>query len=149
MRVVLAAFLVLVVTSSTTGASSDDDQPFYPFADKQFVIVKTTRDFAEADAIAHVASAKLALRLGRSPVFPEAQHGLTFSKADCDAAGFDFPCYVPRGRWDDGEYVSIEWSSAYESFTRGYYVVIVSSGSRADRFGKASVRQGPCSPMLT
>lgn len=39
-----------------------------------------------------------------------------------------FPCYVARGRFDPGVYVSVERSDAYESFRPGLFVVIAASG---------------------
>lgn len=36
--------------------------------------------------------------------------------------------YIPRGRYDNGEYISIEYSSSFENFTQGFYIVVISSG---------------------
>jgi hypothetical protein len=59
--------------------------------------------------------------------------GLTFSQDACASEFGEFPCYVPRGRWDDGVYLSVEHSSAYEGFEEGLYVVVLASGSPRDR----------------
>ena len=50
-----------------------------------------------------------------------------------DPGGYpDSTCYVARGRFDDGEYISIEYSSAYEAFAAGYYVVLAASGFKGN-----------------
>jgi hypothetical protein len=65
-------------------------------------------------------------------VEPHPQQGLSFPAKVCDENGFEHPCYVARGRYDDGEYVSVEWSTAYEGFTPGLYIVVVASGPEAE-----------------
>ena len=59
--------------------------------------------------------------------------GLTSNKTACEEEGFDYPCYVPRGRWNNGVYISIEYSSGYEGFKSDYYVVIAASGEKNDQ----------------
>ena len=41
---------------------------------------------------------------------------------------------MPRGRWDDGAYVSIERSDAYEGLAAGLYIVVVASGDEGSAF---------------
>jgi hypothetical protein len=60
-------------------------------------------------------------------------HGaLTFSAQICAENGWEYPCYVARGRVDDGSYVSVEPSDQYAGMRPGYFVVIVASGNLAD-----------------
>jgi hypothetical protein len=72
---------------------------------------------------------------------PDQDFGLTFSKESCDNEFGEYPCYVPRGRWDDGVYISIEHSSSYAGFDEGLYVVVLASGSPHDRSIGAAVRR--------
>lgn len=62
--------------------------------------------------------------------------GLSFPDTVCFNNGWEAPCYLARGRWDDGEYVSIEWSDAFSGFSKGYYIVVVSSGDDLERIKK-------------
>ncbi len=39
---------------------------------------------------------------------------------------------MSRGRYDDGAYISIEYSSAFNGWTDGYYVVIAASAEKSD-----------------
>ena len=32
--------------------------------------------------------------------------GLSFSSKQCEENGWDYPCYISRGRYDDGEFVT-------------------------------------------
>ena len=38
--------------------------------------------------------------------------------------------YGTRGRFNDGSYISIEYTDKYEGFSKGYYIVIASSGAK-------------------
>lgn len=100
--------------------------------EKAFVIVKSTSQYKEARRVAERAARRLKLRLDLRGLVASPKGGLTFSKAECEAGAWDFPCYVARGRNDDGAYVSIEYSDAFAEFARGLYIVIVASGSRGD-----------------
>jgi len=100
-----------------------------PFLDKEFVILKSTPAFKEATQSAAKAAAALGVALNLRGLSPELRTGLTLSREDCARSELPYPCYVPRGRWDDGVYVSVEWSSEYAFSARGLYVVMVASGA--------------------
>ena len=108
---------------------------------KSFVIIKSTPSYAEARALAATAAERLAIRLDLRELAPDGDVGLTFSKESCDSEFGEYPCYVARGRWDDGVYISIEHSSSYEGFEEGQYVVMLASGSPRDRSIAAAVRR--------
>jgi hypothetical protein len=96
--------------------------------EKQFVILKSSTDYKEALLTAQKASKSLNMKLDLRGLTENKAEGLTFDKKFCeDENGFPFPCYVPRGRYDDGDFISIEYSSAYQGFTKGYYIVVASS----------------------
>ena len=108
---------------------------------KSFVIIKATHDYAEARALAAAAAEKLAIRLDLRDLAPDREVGLTFPEDACKNEFGEFPCYVPRGRWDDGVYLSIEHSSSYEGFEEGLYMVVLASGAPRDRAIGAAVRR--------
>ena len=54
--------------------------------------------------------------------------GLSFNDTVCANEWGESPCYVARGRYDNGAYISIEYSDAYDGFRPGYYIVVAHSG---------------------
>jgi hypothetical protein len=100
-----------------------------PFVVKEFVIVRSTASFQEATGAAADAAAALGIRRASATVPATDGPGLTFPPETCRESALPYPCYVARGRYDDGAYVSIEWSDAYEGFAKGLYLVMVASGA--------------------
>lgn len=120
----LAFLLVLATAVATAGEESVDPESF---VDKEFVIVDSTPSFEEAAGTAISAASKLGVRLDLRGLSPHERTGLTFSKEECSRSDLSYPCYVPRGRYDDGMYVSVEWSNDYRDFAKGLYLVMVAS----------------------
>ncbi len=102
------------------------------FVKMSFVIIQSTKKYSEAKATALKAAKTLKLKLNLRNLKPHKTAGLTDAKKACEDNGWDYPCYVSRGRYDNGEYVSIEWSNAFENFTKGYYIVIVYGGNKKE-----------------
>ncbi len=100
-----------------------------PMVDKAFLLVAASKDWDTARSTASQAAQALALEI-KVEVEPHPTEGLSFDAKTCEESGFEHPCYVARGRYDDGQYVSVEWSTAYEGFTPGLYIVVVASGSK-------------------
>lgn len=98
---------------------------------REFMIILSSKDFEKSMEYAVEAAEKLQLEL-RIDDLEEVDGHLSYSPTICDESGFDHPCYVARGRYDDGDYVSVEQSDAYDGFTRGYFIVVVSSGPKSD-----------------
>jgi hypothetical protein len=119
--------LLIVLITFCKFSFAQDEQPY---AKKSFVIIQSTKNYTAAKATANKAAKALKLKLDLRNLKPTKQSELTYSKKECEDNGFEYPCYVSRGRYDDGEYVSIEWSDAFNSFTKGYYIVIVYSGNK-------------------
>ena len=137
-------FPVLMVASLV--AISSASRPEGPdVVRKSFVIIKATHDYAEARALAAAAAERLAIRLDLRELAPDGEVGLTFPEDACKNEFGEFPCYVPRGRWDDGVYLSIEHSSSYEGFEEGLYMVMLASGAPRDRAIGAAVRRAKSS----
>jgi len=128
--------LVALVALGSPSPSQDSE-----VVRKSFVIIKATPSYTEARALAAAAAERLAIRLDLRELAPAPELGLTFSKESCTAEFGEYPCYVPRGRWDDGVYLSVEHSSSYEGFEEGLYIVVLASGAPRDRTIAAAVRR--------
>ena len=106
-------------------------QEAQPFVKKSFVIIQSTKKYSAAKLTAIKAASQLSQKLDLRELNPNKQTGLTFPEKDCENEG-GYPCYIARGRFDDGDYVSIEWSNAINGFAKGYYVVVVGAGSKEE-----------------
>jgi hypothetical protein len=100
-----------------------------PYIKKAFVIIQSTKNYAAAKSTAEKAAKQLHQKLDFRGLQPNKLSGLTYSNVICENEG-GYPCYISRGRYDDGDYVSIEWSNAFDKFTKGYYVVVVYTGDK-------------------
>ncbi len=97
---------------------------------KGFLIVSAGKNYEAMKKIASQVATKLDFKLDLRDLEYNKTEGLSFPKDTCEAHGFEFPFYLPRGRWDDGNYVSIEYTNAYEGFTPKLYILIVASYSK-------------------
>ena len=129
---------VFAVLLAVTAPVSDRDPDVVR---KSFVILKSTASYADARTLAAEAAERLAIRLDLRNLAPDLTMGLTFPEDDCRNEFGEFPCYVARGRWDDGVYLSVEHSSSYEGFEEGQYLVVLASGSPRDRVVGAALRR--------
>lgn len=117
-------------------ASAGDDT-----VEKRFVVVAASPDHGAATRLARLAARRLGVALSRDELRPNLETGLTEPRAVCEASGFEYPCYVPRGREDDGVYVSVEHSDSYEGFGPGLYLVVVASGPSDSREVATALRR--------
>lgn len=120
-RFILVAFLFFFVASSI--AQGD------VFVDKSFLIIQSGKNYQRALKKAQLACNKLGIPLDLRGCHADKEYGLA-SVETCDCG--ENHGYIPRGRGDDGNYISIEYSSAFKSFSSGYYIVVVSSGEKAN-----------------
>ncbi len=95
---------------------------------KSFLIAKSTKHYREAKAFAEELSLKSGIRADFRGLLENRTSGLSEPEEHCRNEGFSYPCYIPRGRYDDGIYISVEYSDAYRGFSKGYYIVVVASG---------------------
>jgi len=98
-----------------------------PEVDKGFVIVHSTKDYNAALQTVHEASQKLNTEIDLRGYYPGEESGL---KTDFVCGCGEAHGYVARGRWDDGTYISIEYSDRYQGFAKGYYIVVLASGEK-------------------
>ena len=97
---------------------------------KNFLIVKSTKSYKEAEDFASAIATMTNIKYIRDKHYNK-ELGLSQGKSLCEDANFEYPCYFSRGRYDDGVYVSIEYSSAYGGFQKSYYLVMIASGKYA------------------
>lgn len=90
---------------------------------KSYLIISASKSYQEALKKAKEAQKKLGIKLNLDNYDYFKTTGLLNHKYIYTR---DF--YYPRGKNDDGDYISIEYSSLYENFTQGFFIVIVSSG---------------------
>ena len=100
---------------------------------KSFMIAKSTKSYAEAKKFALNLATKSDIKLDLRELHSSKKIGLTHTAQMCQNNQYDFPCYLARGRYDDGVYISIEYSDAYSGFSKGYYIVVVASGEKVDK----------------
>ena len=108
---------------------------------KSFVILKATASYADAGRWRRRRPSGWRSGSTCATWRRDRTMGLTFPEDDCRNEFGEFPCYVARGRWDDGVYLSVEHSSSYEGFEEGQYLVVLASGSPRDRGVGAALRR--------
>lgn len=106
-----------------------------PIVSKGFLIIYATKDYQDALRVAKEASSKLELEINLRGYYADKITGL---KTDEECECGELHDYVARGRYDDGNYISIEYSDQYQEFAKGLYIVITSSGSTEELAGALS-----------
>ncbi len=91
-----------------------------------------TKSYNEAKKEAEKATLKTGIKKDYKGLTYNKEIGLTLSKKECAENGFEYPAYIARGRYDNGEYISIKQSSACNNFANGYYIIIANSGSKEE-----------------
>jgi hypothetical protein len=111
------------------------------YVNKYFLLIQSTNDYKAALKTAQAAAKGLGIKLDLRGLIPDKNPntGLTMPVDSClkyseeEGGGEDSTCYMARGRWDDGIYISIEYSNAYSGFSKGYYIVIAGSSDKKDQ----------------
>jgi hypothetical protein len=127
-RIQLVSVSLLLLVSFSVGAQEDTSM----YVKKDFLILMSTKSYPAALAKAKQVAASEHISLQLRGLAEHKTSGLSYSQKECEKEELDYPSYYARGRWDDGVYVSIEYSNAFSGFAKGYYIVMAASGSRAD-----------------
>ena len=122
---------------STVLAESSPTPMLNQYQDVSFVIAASEKTYSQAVLKAATLAEQSGILFNTGginfdPTHKNTNGGLTYSKSECENNGWEYPCYMSRGRWDDGAYITIEYSSAIKGFTPGLYVVIAASGEKQD-----------------
>jgi len=112
-------FLPLIISTVTA-------QDFNVTVPKEIVILHSTKNYAAALKTAKEAATHLGKKLDLESNHPNKKLGLSMTKADCEDNAYEYPCYTARcdGSAENSDYISIEYSDAYEGFAKGYYIVV-------------------------
>src|SRR6185437_10748497 len=110
------------------------------FVKKYFLLIQSTSDYNAALQTARTAAKGLGIKLDLRGLVRDEHTGIGLSlpadtclKYTEEEEGVrDSSCYMARGRWDDGVYISIECSDAYQGFSKGFYIVVAGSGDSKD-----------------
>ena len=98
-----------------------------------FLIVYAGKDYDMAKKVAEEAHEHLGYELNFRGHEYNSELGLSLPKRDCEEEGFEYPAYIQRGRGKDGNFVSVEYTDAYNNFTKGYYIVVVASYTKGSQ----------------
>ena len=120
--------LLLISIAFEINAQENSD-----YVKKGFIIIAAGKNYDAMKKMAKTASQKLNYKLDLRGLEFNKEIGLSFSEQECKENGFEFPAYINRGRWDDGEYVSIEYTNDYAGFTPELYIIIVSSHDKGNK----------------
>lgn len=129
-------FLIAFLFAASTAHAEDDQSNM-----KQMVIVESTKQYEAAMKTAAKAAAHFKLPLQMEGLSANETTGLTYSKAECKKQRANWPCYDPRGPSDDGAFVSVEYSSAFVGWNKGYYVVIITHAYSGDPVIEATLKR--------
>ena len=125
-HIVILRYCIIALFLPLFSSAQEDD--YHPYIDQSFLIIASSSDFESAKKTALQAKAKLGFDFPTSEFYPDKSEGF---KTDEECGCGEIHGYFPRGSHDDGNYVSIEYSTAYDGFSEGYYIVIVSSGKKS------------------
>lgn len=110
------------------------------YAKKFFLLIQSTPEYETAIQTAKSASKDLNIKLDLRGLVRDqnTRIGLSLPADTClkyteeEEGSRDSSCYMARGRWDDGIYISVEYSNAYQGFSKGFYIVVVGSSDKKD-----------------
>lgn len=105
--------------------SEDKKKNVEELIEKDFIIIGSVKKYDDALKLANDAKNKLGYSLDLRDLEEDKDMGLRVK----EELFSEYPIYIPRGLLDDdGKYISIEYTDRYNNFTKGYYIVMVSSG---------------------
>jgi hypothetical protein len=135
-KVSLHIFLAILFLSMFSYSQDPD-----AFVDKYFLIVASTKSADDATRIAKNASKKTGLEFHNNSLKADSIYGATYPADSCKKWGEEYPCYFARGRYDAGAYITVEYSTPYDGFEKGYFIVIAVNGSLEDEEFKLAVKK--------
>lgn len=101
-----------------------------PYMNVSYVLVKSTSSYDDALKFAQNLASRSSLPINLRGLIHAPDVGLTWPEEKCAADQLNpYPCYIARGRWDEGRYLSVERSDAYSSMKPGFYIVVAASGT--------------------
>jgi len=107
---------------------------------KGFIIIHASKDYNLAKRVATEANKHLEYNVNYRDLEYNKMLGLSMPKDSCEKFGFEFPTYIQRGREKDGNFISVEYTNAYNNFTQGYYIVVVASYEKGNNKLKETLK---------
>ncbi len=126
------AAVAAVLSTVAAGGSQPGDDPENALVEKEFVVLRAGAEYVPAVDRARSVASSLELHLDLRGLGPDAVDGLTLSPEECEENGWGHPCYVPRGRWDDGVWVSVELSNAFAGQEKREYLIVLAGAPPDD-----------------
>ncbi len=118
--VILVSFLFTIISLHTISYSREG------FKEAGFVIIHSSKDYESAKKIVEEAHIRMNYKINLRGYYKGNDQPLETDKL-CEC-GNNPHQYIARGRWDDGNYISIEHSDRYTGFIESYYIVVIASG---------------------
>ena len=100
---------------------------------KGFLIIHASKNYELAKRVATEANKHLGYKIDFRGHEYNKTLGMSIPKAECEKHGFEYPSYIQRGRSDDGNFISVEYTTNYEGFTPGLYIVVVASYTKGKK----------------
>lgn len=100
---------------------------------KGFLIIHASKNYELAKKVANEAHKLLGYKIDFRGHEYNKTLGLSISKKECEKNGFEYPTYIQRGRANDGNFISVEYTSNYNGFTPGLYIVVVASYTKGKK----------------
>ena len=116
--------IILILLFATQIIAQDEIEAT---ATKGVLIVAAGKNYEAIKKMAKEVAEKTGYKLDLRDLEYHPNEGLSFKKEICEEEGIEYPFYIARGRWDDGEFISVEYTNAYEGFTPGYYIIVAST----------------------
>ena len=102
----LIALIAFTVFTTIAVNAQDQENP-----KKIFIILLSTKNYAEAKKFATKASETLELTLDLRNLYPNSKIGLSYHKEQCKIMNTTYPYVTPRGFYSNEDFVSVEYSS--------------------------------------
>lgn len=118
---------LLILILSMYHSSFAQDNPPQDYIKKDFLILYSGKDYTKALQVAKQVSTKLNLKLDLRGLKPHKETGLSDTRTSCEENFGFYPCYLTRGYYPDGAYLSIEHSDAFTEFRKGYFIVVAAA----------------------
>lgn len=119
----MKTIIALIALLSITAFGQTDNQS----VKKSFLIINSSKNYSKSLKKAQKAANSLGIPMNLRNMYENPEGGLSSSET-CGCG--EQHGYIPRGRGDDGKYISIEYSSAFLTFKKLFYIVVVASGER-------------------
>ncbi len=108
-------------------------QDFSEIEKQGFIIIHASENYEASKKVANEAQKHLGYKLDLRNHIKNETLGLSLPKVVCEENGFEYPFYVQRGRAKDGNYISIEYTNIYNSFTEGFYIIVVANFPKTEK----------------